>query len=533
VGVKNRIIFLNDIVVNYNLAWKRGPGGANKKFPVNIKDKIKHAPWSRYLGPYLVAQSIEDNLPEWEVIIIDYFTKIDNFHQYINDFINNDTKYIAISSTFLHNSFSNSQNLFNFWCSNHREICDWFENIKQIAPHIKFIIGGCLIDNIYNLHVVNKSKNPLPTVLSKYFSYVFKGYGEDTIINFLKGELDKQYTFTTEGVTFINEPKRAGKGAKVIKMIWQDKHVVKEGEWLPLEISKGCRFGCKFCFYDAHGTVIKEKNILKDELLRNYEYFGVKGYSLTDDTINDSPQKNNMMYDVISNLPFKIEWIGYTRPDMFYKYPEMYFKMKEMGCRGMFYGVETLTHKAGKIAGKGLHPDKIKEILNWTKKESGDEMFHLTSFIIGLVGETEETLMETAEWLRNQRCIDKIQYEILFVDNKTNAFGKTSSKFGFKEITWDPEYYWKHETLDSTQCKEIANTWEAIMENHPTTVLEKHTSFNTSFWAYPRMRSLGLNHKEAFNAIQASTLSDNIHSQNIEWTKDFHSKLTEFKAKWA
>ena len=47
-------------------------------------------------------------------------------------------------------------------------------------------------------------------------------------------------------------------------MIWQDKHVVKEGEWLPLEISKGCRFGCKFCFYDAHGTVIKEKNILKN-----------------------------------------------------------------------------------------------------------------------------------------------------------------------------------------------------------------------------------------------------------------------------
>ena len=97
-GVKNRIIFLNDIVVNYNLAWKRGAGGADKTFPVNIKDKIKHAPWSRYLGPYLVAQSIEDNLPEWEVIIIDYFTKIDNFHQYINDFINDDTKYIATAS---------------------------------------------------------------------------------------------------------------------------------------------------------------------------------------------------------------------------------------------------------------------------------------------------------------------------------------------------------------------------------------------------------------------------------------------------
>jgi len=519
----NRIIFLNDIILGYNLHH------ANKsltKFPTDVDSKIKHAPWSRYLGPYVVAQSIEDNLPEWEVIVIDYFTKIDNFHQYIKNFINDDTKYIAISSTFLHNPFNKYPSLLNLWCFTHEEICDWCEKIKQIAPHIEFMLGGCHVDTLYKTHVIEKSKNPLPKVLSKYINYVFKGYGEDTIINFLKGDINKQHIFLKDGVTFINEPNSAGKGAKVIKMKWQNKHAIEKGEWLPLEISKGCRFGCKFCFYDTHGTIIKEKDILRDELLRNYEYFGVKGYSLTDDTVNDSPQKIDIMYDVISNLPFKIEWISYTRPDMFYKYPDMYFKMKEMGCRGMFLGVETLTHKAGKIAGKGLHPDKIKEILNWTKKESRDEIFHLTSFIIGLVGETKETLMETAEWLRDQRCIDKVQYEILFVaDIEVNAFSKKNNKFGFKEITWDPEYYWRHETLDIIQCKKIANEWETIMKNHPTTILEKHAGFNTSFWAYPRMRSLGLNHKESFKAISATTLSDNIHFQNIKWTKNFHNRL--------
>ena len=61
----NRIIFLNDVFDAKNIT-----------------------PWSRYLGPYLVAQSIEDNLPDWEIVIIDYFTKIDNFFEYIKNFIN-------------------------------------------------------------------------------------------------------------------------------------------------------------------------------------------------------------------------------------------------------------------------------------------------------------------------------------------------------------------------------------------------------------------------------------------------------------
>jgi len=510
----NRIIFLNDVFDVKNIT-----------------------PWSRYLGPYLVAQSIEDNVPDWEIVIIDYFTKIDNFFEYIKNFINEDTKYIAISSTFLHNPFDHGyggHNLFNLWCFTHEDICKWFEQLKLVAPNVEFIIGGVIIDTVYKTHIVQKKQQPLPKVLSKYFSYAFHGYGEDAIVAFLKDEIPKENIFEKEGVIFVNEPKLASSGAKVIQMKWNPQHAVQEGEWLPLEISKGCRFGCKFCFYDSYGTVIKEKNVLRDELLRNYEYHGVQGYQLTDDTVNDSTQKIDMMHDVISNLPFKVEWISYTRPDMFSKYPEMYFKMKDMGCRGMFFGVESFNHEAGKIAGKGLHPDKIKEILRWTKKESGNEMFHLASFIIGLVGETEESLIETGQWLRDQRCLDKVQYEILFVSDSnirtSNEFSDKSNIFGFEEITWKPEYYWRHKTLDSKQCKRIAEQWEEMMRNHPTTVMEGQGArpASTSFWAYPRMRSFGLDHHQAVGVLTEDVLSDEIHSQSIKWIQKFHNRLKTY-----
>jgi hypothetical protein len=46
------------------------------------------------------------------------------------------------------------------------------------------------------------------------------------------------------------------------------------------------------------GTVIKEGEHLRNELIYNYENFGTVGYTLTDDTVNDSMAKIDMMYDV-------------------------------------------------------------------------------------------------------------------------------------------------------------------------------------------------------------------------------------------
>ena len=63
------------------------------------------------------------------------------------------------------------------------------------------------------------------------------------------------------------------------------------------------------------------------------------------------------------------------------------------------------------------------------------------------------------------------------------------------------------------------------MENHPTTVLERHANFNTSFWAYPRMRSFGLDHYQAVSVLLKGKLSDDIHKRNMEWIKTFHDRI--------
>jgi len=485
--------------------------------------------WSRYMGPYTVASNIREHT-KYEVIIFDYFTKLDNFFDFFEQLITPDTEYIALSLTFLNNPFNPTQGKFNLWHFNHDDCREWFKELKRRAPNAKIIIGGALVDTLYKQHfVTGKVNEPLPKAMKEYVDYAFHGYSERTIVDFLNGTLNPSQIRTKDGVTFINEPALAGKGAIVTQTKWLPQDSVQPGEWLPLEISKGCRFGCKFCFYDHSGTVIKSPECLKAELLYNYEHFGTTGYQLTDDTVNDSLSKIEMMHDVITSLPFKIEWVGYARPDMFYKFPQMLDKMIDMGCRGMFLGVETLDRTAGKIAGKGLDPEKIKGILEWIREKAGDEIFMLTSFIIGLPGETEESLMKTADWLLKQNVIDKAQYEILFVADHggrtSNDFSDKSEKFGIQEVRWNPEYYWKHSTMDLTKAKEIALRWESIMVNHPRTQFERHADYNVSFWAYPRLRSFGLNHYEATKTLCSGIVPDYVYKANIEWIGKYHLGL--------
>jgi hypothetical protein len=485
--------------------------------------------WTRYMGPYTVASNIREHT-KYEAIVFDYFTKLDNFFDFFEQLVTPDTEYVALSLTFLNNPFNPTQGKFNLWHFSHEECCEWFKELKRRAPNAKIIIGGALVDTIYKQHfVTGKVNKSLPEAMKEYIDYAFHGYSERTMVDFLNGELDPSQMRIKDNVTFINEPALAGKGAIVTQTKWIPQDSVQTGEWLPLEISKGCRFGCKFCFYDHSGTVIKSAECLRRELLYNYEHFGTTGYQLTDDTVNDSMAKINMMHDVISSLPFKIEWIAYTRPDMFHKFPQMLDKMLDMGCRGMFLGVETFNHTAAKVAGKGLDPEKIKGILEWIREKAGDEIFILTSFIVGLPGETEESLMDTADWLVKQQVIDKAQYEILFVSDAggrtSNAFSDKSDKFGIHEVRWDPEYYWRHGTMDLPKAKEIALRWESIMENHPRTQFERHADYNVSFWAYPRLRSFGLTHHEATDALCSGIVPDYVYKSNIEWIGKYHLGL--------
>lgn len=523
------IVILNDIFSEKNI---NDTHQNNRR--LNPSNLNKWSFWSRYLGPYTIKQSC-NNSTNFSVKVIDYFTKIPNFFEYISEFVNDETKYIALSTTFLHNTFNVRVNDFNLWFKSHQELCDWFKNLKRIAPNAKIVLGGHNCDVWFQYFVKKNPSAKLPIAMEKFVDCIIHGYGEQAFIKYVNNNVDEKHAYQRGPVLFISDGLKAGDiELPCLQINWSTNDAVQQGEWLPLEISKGCKFGCKFCMFDKMGTTLKNKDVLREELIYNYNNFGVTGYSLTDDTINDSPSKIKMIHEVFTTLPFKIEWIAYTRPDMFHKYPEMLDMMIDSGCRGVFLGIETFNPKAAKIAGKGLDPEKIKEILKWMKNKTGDDMFILGSFILGLVGETEESLESTLQYLLNQNYIDKILFEVLYVrppDFRTgvkNDFNNNGEKYGFKKLQHNP-YYWEHETLNFNQCMDISKHWKAELEKSKYSGYDMALEGFTNFWSYPRMRSLGYTHKESFDMLKKSSMPDELYKKNDEWIMKYHNMLKETK----
>ena len=485
--------------------------------------------WSRYLGPYAVKQAIKNQCPDKTVAVIDYFLKTEDFFDYADGIIGEDTEFIGLSTTFLLNTNNRRVNDFNLWFEDHEEIVDWLMQLKLLAPKAKIFVGGHAVDAWYKRYILDPDQPELPKAMNLIDCFIH-GYGESSVPNYINGKTNLFNAHWRGKTSFISDNIKAGDDrAQCLRVKWDKNDYVRQGEWLPLEISKGCRFGCKFCMFDKLGTTIKTKEELRAELIHNYENFGVTGYSLTDDTVNDSLAKMKMIYEVFTSLPFKVEWISYCRPDMFQAYPKMLDMMIESGCRGVFLGIETFNPTAAKIVGKGLDPNKIKDIVKWMKDKTGNEMFILGSFIIGLVGETKESLDDTLEYLINQKSIDKILWEVLYLrppDYRTEAkddFNNNKDKYGIRKLQWDP-YYWEHDTLNYNQCVEISEVWKKELRKG-NSGFNKALEENTNFFSYPRMRSLGYSHDESFNMLKYGNMPDELYRRNDQWIADYHKGL--------
>ena len=187
-------------------------------------------------------------------------------------------------------------------------------------------------------------------------------------------------------------------------------------------------------------------------------------------------------------------------------------EMLQSGFKAGWFGVETLYHEAGKAAGKGLRPEKVKYLMNELKRKS-PEFWLTTYFIIGLPKETPESLDDTLEYLTKQRIIDEVQVSVLgvapFIEELSSVVdfsdhSKMPEKFGFRKLQFTPTFYWEHDTLNNLQCNEIREKWKQTFYDHP------YTRYGGgAHGEYPRIRDLGLDHKQTVVFLKTKFLGGN------------------------
>lgn len=430
------------------------------------------------IGPYRIRTVLEEN--GYPTKVIDYYQFLieEQIEDYLDKYVSKETKWIGISATF----FKFPQH----WRPNF-----WFR-MKRKFPDVKIVIGG-------TIQYINTE---IP-----YADYVINGYGDDAVIalaDHLSGKSIDLKCTEKNGTIYIDGNKDYDvKDVSNIKTLWKKEDCIDSRMTMPIEIARGCIFRCAFCAFPKNGKkkfdYIRAKESLEEEFIRNYEEHGITSYGFMDDTLNDSEHKIEMLYDVITNLPFRISFDCYTKPELLYRWPDTIDMLCEAGMRGATLGIESLNPRTRSIIAKGFDVDKVFDVLSRLKKASNNRVKTQCNFIIGLPEESEQSIAKTRDIVNQSPDIDQWMWYNLFLQDPSKVYYSSKmeedpEKYGYKTTRDEKGYggrpvvFWVTPQMNYKRAKELAETY----------MKEDTNRMRVGGWWCGGVESLGLNLNEHY-----------------------------------
>ena len=378
--------------------------------------------WIRGAGAYKLATELRS--VGYTVQVIDFASRLtyDETIKLFDKFLTQQTKVLGVSNTFMSN---NGSKIFEQ---------DWMlDLIQEYKNRFKFkvAIGG------------NRGGPATYTKLARdTFDILVSGFADKAILAIVEGTAKGKQI---EGQLIIDSNiDYEYTDFHKSKTIFTEQDCIFPGEALPIEIARGCKFRCSYCFYPGNGKGdtykhLKDKSILRDELIYNFEKFGTQVYDIMDDLLNDSPEKCEYLHDVFTNLPFKVKFGSYARSDLLISHLHTLPLLEESGAVGLQFGIETLYKKSGSAIGKGMAKEKTIEGLHYIKENSNISLG--SGFIFGLPFEPIESIRSTIEWLDSVDCpLDNKEVYALSIPS-------LNSHFEHSKLMIDP-YRWGYKDLD-------------------------------------------------------------------------------------
>lgn len=170
---------------------------------------------------------------------------------------------------------------------------------------------------------------------------------------------------------------------------------VLNGSYQFIVTSRGCTAGCIYCIkhvsYQAGLRLRSPENIVAEiEMLVK---LGVKYIHMYADLFTANRDQVMGICKLIIERNIKIGFTANSRVD--YVDKEMLQMMAKAGCDVLSWGIESASEEILKKARKGTVPERARQSVTWAH-EAG--IRNLGYFIVGLPGETKETIQETIDF---------------------------------------------------------------------------------------------------------------------------------------
>lgn len=488
------------------------------------------------LGAYKLANVLRDL--GYSCLVVDHLHCFSNreIEYLLENSVSTKTKFVGFNVGFFantegtqplnpfakHISFG-EMNINKSFCPQGKE----FENaliskVKSLNSNCKIVIGGA---QAISHQVSNKN-----------IDYLVVGYAEVSVVNLmrhLEGLEKLQHSYKNlHGVLLVDDRNANGFDFSKSSMAWLPEDI-GNSKVLPLEVSRGCIFNCKFCQYPMRGKNTNEhlrsSESIYQELQYNYDRYGISTYTLVDDTFNDDDEKLDAFLSAVKRLTFQPIFWCYARLDLLVAKSDRMTKLYDIGIRAMFLGIETLHREAGIAIGKGMHSHKqIKAVQDIRSTYGNDVQMH-GNFIIGLPGESLSSNDNTCNlYLSGELPLHSARFNALKI-YKGDSWWKSEidmnyEKFGYTE---DPDQpfssdiqrklgynlgsdflHWKNEYMNFAIAAEKAQEYKSkIFSSNRTHI------FNQDMWSMLNYSCF------SFDQLKNMKISE------VDWTQLIREKI--------
>jgi len=165
---------------------------------------------------------------------------------------------------------------------------------------------------------------------------------------------------------------------------------------------RGCPYSCIFCLgRKMVGSKVRKRTsrLVLDEIEQIIGY-GFDRINIADDLFTTDKERVREICAGIKERSLKFPWSAFARVDTVSQ--EVFDLMAEAGCDSVSFGVETGNPDMLKRIKKGI---RLEQVYSAVKMCQQAGMIAHASFIIGLPGETKETLHQTDQFAKSTKAI--------------------------------------------------------------------------------------------------------------------------------
>lgn len=254
---------------------------------------------------------------------------------------------------------------------------------KEGNPESLLVFGG-----------VHASFTVEETLRNDFVDVVVRGEGEKTLLELSRGlplEKIRGVSFRKNGKE-INNPDREPLDSSEIPIPAYDLVDMRNYAYVVLVCLRGCINQCSYCEVPfLHGCKIRHRTPEKigEELNLAFSLNPKLEIRLEDEFFGLDMGRAEKILNMIKKtdpLPFRTV----TRPD--YINSKLLQLLKSAGCSNLYVGMESGSDDVLRFNNRGL---TVQKILDIAKKFERNEMLFHSGFILGLPGETRETLNQT------------------------------------------------------------------------------------------------------------------------------------------